>query len=363
MKCPLCQNDDERYMLLHNNAYLCRKCITYQTGLVSQNEVSFNEDIDPEYNLSFSLSQDQLSLSEELLSLVQAGKDVLVYAACGAGKTEIVLDLIKESLLAHKRLAIAIPRRQVVLELHKRLSTYFKNLDIIAVCEGYTEVIYGDLIICTTHQLFRYEKYFDLIILDEPDAFPYAGDELLHNLLKRSLKGPIVYLTATPDSKLLNLPKIKLFKRFHGYPLLVPDVFIGFKITLFLKLIKYIQKHKNLIIFVPTIEMAKLLSKILRIPCVHSKTENKEELIEAFSQKEFDHLLATTILERGVTFEGVNICVIFAENPVFSKASLIQIAGRVGRSPKRPEGFGLFLLSKKSKKVEECIRLLNMMNA
>ena len=37
------------------------------------------------------------------------------------------------------------------------------------VCGGHTEVTDGDLIICTTHQLYRYYRAFDLLILDEPD--------------------------------------------------------------------------------------------------------------------------------------------------------------------------------------------------
>lgn len=363
MKCDMCHNNDQRYFIKSKDGLLCRKCITYQSGLLASEEISFNEDIDPEYNLSFSLSEDQEKLSDQLVALVNANQDVLIYAACGAGKTEIVLKLIKESLLAKKRVAIAIPRRQVVLELFKRISQYYSNLNIVAVCEGYTDHVYGDLIICTTHQLFRYENYFDLIILDEPDAFPYAGDQMLERLLVRALKGNLVYLTATPNDQLLKLKTIKLFKRFHGFPLLVPKVYVGFTITLYLKLIKYLKLHKNLLIFVPTIEIAKRLSRVLRIPCVHSKSHNKEVIIQDFANKKYDHLISTTILERGVTFEGVNICVLFAENAVFSKASLIQIAGRVGRSPKHPSGHGLFLASKQSKKVEECIALLNMMNA
>ena len=32
------------------------------------------------------------------------------------------------------------------------------------------------LVICTTHQLLKYYQAFDLLIIDEIDSFPYAGN-------------------------------------------------------------------------------------------------------------------------------------------------------------------------------------------
>ena len=73
-------------------------------------------------------------------------------------------------------------------------------------------------------------------------------------------------------------------------------------------------------------------------------------------------LICTTILERGVTFSNVHICVLYADHPVYTKASLIQIAGRVGRTPAYPSGSGIFLTRCKSRKVDLCIEDLIMMN-
>ena len=79
-----------------------------------------------------------------------------------------------------KKVCFAIARRQVVLELQQRLQEIFSHAEVIAVCGGHTQVTDGDLIICTTHQLYRYYQAFDLLILDEPDAFPFRGDPVLH---------------------------------------------------------------------------------------------------------------------------------------------------------------------------------------
>jgi competence protein ComFA len=42
-------------------------------------------------------------------------------------------------------------------------------------------------------------------------------------------------------------------------------------------------------------------------------------------------LLTTTILERGVTFKHVWVIIIAADDAIYPPASLVQIAGRVGR--------------------------------
>ena len=74
----------------------------------------------------------------------------LVYAACGTGKTELVMEAIKQSLAKGCRVGFAISRRQVVLEIRERMQDAFKNLNVIAVCEGYTEVTEGDLCLLYT---------------------------------------------------------------------------------------------------------------------------------------------------------------------------------------------------------------------
>ena len=45
----------------------------------------------------------------------------------------------------------------------------------------------------------------------------------------------------------------------------------------------------------------------------------------------YEILLTTMILERGVTFERISVIVLGADHPVFTKSSLVQIAGRADR--------------------------------
>lgn len=363
MICPRCNNDDLRYFFKHENEMICRKCIMFQSGLKEQEIVSFNELDDVDYQLTFQLSDQQKVLSKKLCELVEANKDVLVYAACGCGKTEIILELIKQSLSKGLVVGICIPRRQVVIELSERLANYFSTIKVVKVCEGYTDDLVGDLIVCTTHQLYNFDQYFDILIIDEPDAFPFANNNLLHNFLKRAYRKNVVYLTATPTEAMLKLETLTMFRRYHNHDLLVPEVVCNVNIILYIRLLIFINENDKVMLFVPTIQLANTLSKLMRTPCIHSKTINKEAIIEDFNNNLFKVLITTTIMERGVTFEAVNICVLFADHSVFSKASLIQIAGRVGRSLSAPNGEGIFLCRRKSINVLNSIKELQMMNA
>lgn len=73
-------------------------------------------------------------------------------------------------------------------------------------------------------------------------------------------------------------------------------------------------------------------------------------------------LLTTTILERGVTIERLEVAVIGAEHKVFSDSALVQIAGRVGRSVANPAGTISFFHYGKSKAMVETVHHIQMMN-
>ena len=363
MKCPRCDNADLRYFFELNGNNICRKCLVFNTGLLEKQSYSYLESKDAEYNLGFDLTLAQKEVSKAVLEAVKNKDDVLIFAACGSGKTEIILETISYAISSGLRVGIAIPRRQVVLELAKRMTDYFKKIEVVGVCEGYTSKLFADLIICTTHQLYNYSNYFDVLIIDEPDAFPFANNQLLQALARNSVKGTTVYMSATPSKEMKKLKTFTLFRRYHGHDLLVPTVVIGFKIRLFYKMLKFIKKQGRVLLFVPTITLAHKLSKILKYPAIHSKSENKDEVINNFDKGLFNVLITTTIMERGITIEGVNICVLYADHPVFNEASLIQIAGRVGRKATAPVGYGIFLCESKSEKVDLCIKELELMNA
>lgn len=379
MHCLRCGNTEERYFFKDAIGWYCRKCIMFgrmEPGKLPAPKKTERKVMHVDYQLKYPLTPAQRTCAMQIVEYVKHHQDVLVYAACGAGKTELVMETIKQALSLGKKVGFAISRRQVVLEIKDRMQLAFPALKVVAVCEGYTEITEGDLIICTMHQLYRYHQTFDLLIMDEVDAFPYRGNIVLKQIAEHACTGEKVYLTATPDEEMLenvklgNLAMVELFQRPHGYPLIVPDVIAGapFIQTLLLLRFLFVQKKEKAqtLVFVPTIQMAKSLNFWLRFlfrsTSFTSKTKDKEIILKKFHEKKYECLIATTVLERGITIKGVHVVIFHADHIVFQEASLIQMIGRVGRNIEMPTGKGLFLCTKKTKDIERCVRALKKMN-
>ncbi len=380
MKCLRCQNEDPALFFEVQGKWICRKCLDFgplPAGQLPRKPKLCHTRWAGKPVLEFELTPFQKEVSAKALKILQSKKDVLIYAAAGAGKTEISLESICWYLALGKKVCFAISRRQVVIEIAKRLSKNFPELKVIAVCEGMTKVTDADLIVCTTHQLYRYPFCFDLLILDELDAFPYAGNEVLEAIACQSCIGQKMLLSATPDAKSLRaienheMEMVNLFKRPHQKPLCVPDVVTCSKFRMVLKIIrkckKHIQNGKQVLLFVPRIADTKWMKWVLKpffaVDVIHSKSKDKDEIMARFHARKSMVLICTTLLERGITVPSVQVIVYRADHLVFTTASLIQIFGRAGRSFKDPYGEGTAYIQSPSKALNECLRQLNHMNS
>jgi len=379
MKCPRCDNSDDEFFYITKGRSYCRKCVSFKRVFLDE---EFREDsrqidiVDSSYQLSFRLTKFQQAISDSLLSNLKRGNNVLVRAVCGAGKTELVYKSIAYYLSIGKKVCFSIPRRQVVLELQQRLQKVFKNLNVIAVCEGNTKITEGDLIICTAHQLYRYHKKFDLLIIDEPDAFPFKGNKVLQHIAYNSCVGEMVYLSATPDEYLLEMvDKKKLIKldlpiRPSNLPIPLPSVLYMPVMIMLIYLIIWMNKRVTdkiqALIFVPTIKRSKQLYLVLRklyaIDTINSKTVDKERIIDEFRNNKLQFLLCTTILERGVTFEGIDVLIYMGAHLVYTTSSLIQIVGRIGRGVQNTKGEVCLLTNSKTIEIEKCIESIRLDN-
>ena len=296
---------------------------------------------------------------------------------CGSGKTEICLGLIKYAITNGLSVGFAVPRRSVCVELALRFRNIFKDNKVIMVYGGHHRTIKGDIICLTTHQLFRYEKYFDLLIMDEIDAFPYKGNQVLKSMFKRSIRGHYVLLTATPSKELISEYQkpgkslLKLFARFHHHKLPVPKVICGNIIKIHYKLIvtlkKFLDNNKQVFIFVPTIEYSKNLALFLKLffrngTYINSKRKNQDKIIDSFRKRRLMYLVTTAVLERGVTIKDLQVIVYRADHKIYDSASLIQIAGRVGRKKDAPEGEVIFFAKKNTKHIQRAIKEIDAAN-
>lgn len=362
MECMRCLNTDPKYFYQFRDRWICRRCI-HLDGL--EVDPSINVDfVDSQSHLKFELTPIQKQVSQGLLEY-GFNQNILIHAVCGAGKTEMMIEFVQKGLENGLKIGWMIARRQVVLQLRDRLSKVYPKMKVLAVCQGYTADLVGDLILCTAHQLYRYPKYFDVLIIDEPDAYPFANDPLLEGLAKVSCKGNFIYLTATPSTQILKQVQqtLTVHRRPHNRDLVLPKVITAPNSILFLILVKMLfQSNHSWLVFMPSIVLANRIGKLLKLPVLTSQSNDSQERIERFINKEDRILLCTTVLERGVTFEEISVIVYQAHSPLFDEASLIQISGRVGRSFTSDKGECYFLCSQKSKAVSDTLQTIQIHN-
>ncbi|MGY0837261.1 DEAD/DEAH box helicase [Aerococcus urinaeequi] len=335
------------------------------------------------------LSEQQAQASEEICQSYQAGGQRLVWAVTGAGKTEMVFEAVNQALMAGGKVALATPRIDVANELAPRFKAAFPEITI-QLLHGQSEESYSDaaLTIGSTHQLIRFKAAFDLLIIDEIDAFPYDGDPMLYFASDRAVKetGAQVLLTATPNpnhEKLIKegkMPVSILPARYHRHRLPVPvyrwvgdwqSLIQAGKVPIVFKrlLNQLLKKGRRVLIFMPNIDLMLTFVKLCqpvfsdyRFESVSSKDPDRISKVQQMRDGDYDFLFSTTILERGVTFANIDVIVLGSEDQTFTTAALVQISGRVGRKPKWPSGAVYFLHYGKTKASNAAIQQIKSMN-
>ena len=371
-------------------AYYCRDCLLMKRVRSDQNLYYFPQEAFPKQDVlkwRGQLTPFQDMVSKGLLQAVDKKEETLVHAVTGAGKTEMIYQVVAKVINAGGAVCLASPRIDVCLELYKRLQNDF-SCDI-SLLHGESESYFRTpLVVATTHQLLKFYQAFDLLIVDEVDAFPYVDNPTLYHAVKNSVKenGLRIFLTATSTDELDKkvrigeLKRLSLPRRFHGNPLIIPKPLwlSDFnscleKSQLSSKLKTYIERQRRtgypLLIFASEIKKGEKLKEILQeqfpnenIGFVSSVTENRLEQVQAFRDGELTILISTTILERGVTFPCVDVFVVEANHRLFTKSSLIQIGGRVGRSMDRPTGELLFFNDGLNTSIKKAIKEIKQMN-
>ena len=161
MECPRCHNQNVKRLYKLHGKYYCRQCIAFHRVWVDEPYTQDHTRFPPQkvrYSLDFELSKSQQDISRQLVYNYQNHYHSLVLAVCGSGKTEIVFELIQYALQRGDRVCFCIPRKELVKELYQRIKEAFHQIDIGLVYGGHIENINAQLIVCTMHQLYRFEK-------------------------------------------------------------------------------------------------------------------------------------------------------------------------------------------------------------
>lgn len=374
------------------NCYYCRSCIMMGrvsecTPLYSWSGPTVQVPNSSGLDWKGELSKGQALASDQVVKAVKDHSELLVWAVCGAGKTEVLFKGIEQALSDNKKICIATPRTDVVLELAPRLQKVFPSTSVAALYGGSEDRHkHATLTISTTHQLLRFKQTFDCIIVDEVDAFPYSADASLQYAVQKSRKdkSSLIYLTATPNKKWKNEVQqnkrkaVRIPARYHGHPLPVPEfAWVGNwkkqleKGRLSSKVIEWLKTritaNKQAFLFVPSISIIDDVVKICRklderIEGVHAEDPDRREKVAKFRSGSMRVIITSTILERGVTIPNSDVAVLGSEDDIFTESALVQISGRVGRSASYPTGNVTFFHYGKTQAMLEARKHILKMN-
>ncbi len=339
-----------------------KKKVSKIINLIKQNEIISK--------LNFSLTNDQLTVLNEINNdLCHSTKMFrLLQGDVGSGKTIVSLLAAFNSVSSGFQVALMAPTEILArqhYELAKKIFPQKFNIELISGKFNYKEKknILTNLaknnidIIFGTHAIFQKKVIFNklgLIIIDEQHKFGVNQRKKLSD--KGGKDCDVLLMTATPIPRTLTMtmygdmdlsiikekPKSrKPIKTYSKLESKIDDV------------IKFIQNEieaDNQIFWVcPLIEESKkidhsssvkkfeYLKKIFpnQVALLHGKTtsQEKEDILNGFLNKDFKILVSTTIIEVGIDFPNANVIVIENANK-FGLSQLHQLRGRVGRGNK-----------------------------
>lgn len=180
--------------ILQTGQTYCRECLVFGRNISDSYLYYFPQKSFPKnnsLNWQGQLTPYQNEVSEGMVSGIAEKKDLLVHAVTGAGKTEMIYHSVAKIIDDGGCVCIASPRIDVCLELYKRMSRDFSCP--ITLLHGEAEPYKrAPLIIATTHQLLKFYQAFDLLIIDEVDAFPFVDNKMLYYAVNQSLKKKVL---------------------------------------------------------------------------------------------------------------------------------------------------------------------------
>ena len=330
----------------------------------------------------FDYTDDQKQSIAEILGEMAGGHimDRLLSGDVGFGKTEVAMNAIYATCKAGFQSALIVPTTLLSSQHYKSLQMRFDSLGLrvakldrfisakekknieIALKEGIIDVVVG------THAIFGVSfAKLGLVIVDEEHKFGVKQKERIKELYNNI---HMLSMSATPIPRSLNqaLSSIKTMSTLQMPPMerqgvrtfvksydekLVKEVILrelrrGGQVFYVHNSIDHMPiKYGELKAILPELRMVMLHSQV-------SATDTEKELLK-FENREYDLMIATSIIESGIHMPSVNTMIIDGADR-FGIADLHQLRGRVGRS--NVEGFAYFIVEDKDNITEEAKKRL-----
>lgn len=278
----------------------------------------------------------------------------------GYGKTEVIFRAMFKAVENNYQVAYLCPTTILSYQQYESAKERFRNfainIDIInrhytnkqvqakikKLKEGKTDIIFG------THRLLSKDVEYNnlgLLVIDEEHRF---GVEQKEKIKKIKSNVHVLSVSATPiprslQMSLVGIRDLSLIESApqNRYP--VQTYVIEYNEMLIREVIlkEISRKGQAFILYNNVMNMINLVNKYKRIIpeakiCyAHGKMTKKEmqDIIYDFTNKKYDVLVSTTIIENGIDIPNANTIIVI-DSDRFGLSQLYQIRGRVGRSDK-----------------------------
>jgi len=303
---------------------------------------------------------DQIKAIEDVLEDMKAANpmDRLICGDVGYGKTEVALRAAFVAVMDGKQVALLVPTTILALQHFRTFTERFKGTSVVVelLSRLKSKREQGDIIrrlktgeiniVIGTHKLLQPGvKFHDLglLIIDEEHKFGVRQKERIKRL---KAEVDAISMSATPIPRTLHMAlagirDISVINTPPANRLPIKTYIAEFSDAIVRDAVLKELARGGQIFFlhnrIETIDaMRRRLEGIVpeaRMVVAHGKMDKKalEDTMVKFINREYDMLVATTIIESGLDIPSVNTLIVNrAEN--FGLAELYQIRGRVGRS-------------------------------
>ncbi len=308
----------------------------------------------------FEETPDQLAAIQNTIADMEkpVPMDRLIYGDVGFGKTEIAIRAAFKAISENKQAALLVPTTLLARQHHQTFRERYENFParvemlsrfvssartqgiVEAVATGEVDLLIG------THRLFSKDikfKDLGLLIIDEEQRFGVRHKEKLKSIYKDT---DILTLTATPIPRTLemSLTGIRDFSLIKTppqdrHPILT---YVGaYDRQAVKEAINRELLREGQVFFVHNrisniSEIHRELSELVptaRIAVAHGRMNESqlEQVVLDFTDKKYDVLVCTTIIESGIDMPRVNTLVVNRAE-MLGLGQMHQLRGRVGRA-------------------------------
>ncbi len=313
-----------------------------------------------ESEFEYTETADQLKVIDEIKRDLEKPRPMerLLCGDVGYGKTEVIFRAIFKTILNGKQVAYLCPTTLLSHQQYDsakiRFKNYGVNIELInrhftnkqvqeklkRLKEGKVDLIIG------THRLLSKDVIFKdlgLLVIDEEHRF---GVEQKEKIKKMKSNVHVLSVSATPiprslQMSLVGIRDLSLIESApeNRYP--VSTYVIEYNEMLIREsILKEMSRNgQSFILYNNITNMEELVNKYkklipeARICYAHGKMKKDEmqDIIYDFTNKKYDVLVSTTIIENGIDIPNANTIIVI-DSDKFGLSQLYQIRGRVGRS-------------------------------